>query len=783
MELMLGNNIDLLKTLEDNSIDAIVTDPPYGLNFMGKKWDYDVPSVEVWKECLRVLKPGGHLLSFAGTRTHHRMVVNIEDAGFEIRDMIVWGYGCLSEDTEILTTEGWKLYHKNINNDTILCYDIDKDEFSFNKPLRSFIYENQYPAYNIQSDYTDQIVSRNHRVIVERNGRKIFKCAEELETKENIPFLESLYDLPETIYDFRSCTSITKHDLLKRVQGQKNKFEKKGETFNTIRKAKENNFDLFCMWKPFSNTHMPYKKIKNSHLFKKMQWILQRTSVENTCTQRSAELETGKRNTSQRTNDWRNESSMEGWCNISQAEGVIYKSENKICQMPGRIHINGEKGRICNGTQTISSKTNKETIIENRMCPSYQSRCDRQQIGKSNVIQYKCGTQKIRRTNATIREIEYNGNVWCVEVPTGAFVARRNGKIFITGNSGFPKNLDVGKAVDKLQGNDRKVVGKKKGQGNIPNDRGKWGLKSNTDVIVDKGDSEWEGWGTALKPALEPITLARKPLSEKTVAQNVLKWGTGAINIGKSRIPVDPEVDDMLRETTRVGRQKGSDWEKNSGFKNENNKFTGVPEEGRWPANFIHDGSEEVISQFPYSKSTGGSGNASMGALGKTKYGKYALDVKAKHIGGLGDSGSTSRFFYCAKVSAKERNEGLDDLEDKMVGMSNGAQIHGEGYDKGQGIGLNVVKVMKNHHPTVKPIKLMSYLCNLITPPNGIVLDPFMGSGSTGVAAIKEGFDFIGMEMDDQYFEIATKRIEHQTGKEEKKEEVKKDRKTLGLFF
>lgn len=779
MELMLGNNIDLLKTLEDNSIDAIVTDPPYGLNFMGKKWDYDVPGIEVWKECLRVLKPGGHLLSFAGTRTHHRMVVNIEDAGFEIRDMIMWAYGCLSEDTEILTSEGWKHYHKNINNDIILCYDIDKNEFSFNKPLRSFIYENQYPAYSIQSDYTDQLVSRNHRVIVEREGRNVFKYAEELETKENIPFLESLYDLPKTIYDFQSCTSIEKYDLLRRVQEQENKSRKEGKKFNTIGKAKENNFNLSCMWNTISNIFVSYKKIQNSHLFTQMQRILQRPSVENTRTQGPSELETRERNTSQRTNDRRKKSSVERWYNIFQTKGEIYKSKDKICKMSGRIHINGEKGRICNGTPIIDGRTNKEAINENGVCTSHKSRCHGQQIGKSNVIQYKCGTQKVRRTDATIREVEYNGNVWCVEVPTGAFVARRNGKIFITGNSGFPKNLDIGKSVDKLQGNERKVVGKKKGQGNIPNDRGKWGLKPNTDIIVDEGNSEWEGWGTALKPALEPITLARKPLSEKTVAQNVLKWGTGAINIDKSRIPVDPEVDDMLRETTRVGRQKGSDWEKNSGFKNENNKFTGVPEDGRWPANFIHDGSDEVTSLFPYSKS------GSMKKPYKYTNNGYSLGKPTGETKQIyeANEGSASRFFYCAKVSKSERNEGLDELEDKMVGMSNGAQIHGEGYDKGQGIGLNVVKSMKNHHPTVKPIKLMSYLCNLITPPNGIVLDPFMGSGSTGIAAIKEGFDFIGMEMDEQYFEIATKRIENQMGKEETKEKVKKDKKAIGLFF
>jgi len=161
-----------MKQLPDNSIDSIVTDPPYGLSFMGKHWDYDVPGIDVWKEAYRVLKPGGHLLSFGGTRTYHRMACAIEDAGFQVRDMIQWIYGCLSEDTEILTINGWEHYHKAIELHPVLCYNIDKDTFEFCKPERSFIYENKHTAYRIQSDYTDQIVSRNHRCIVERGGRK-----------------------------------------------------------------------------------------------------------------------------------------------------------------------------------------------------------------------------------------------------------------------------------------------------------------------------------------------------------------------------------------------------------------------------------------------------------------------------------------------------------------------------------------------------------------------------------------------------------------------------------
>lgn len=133
MKLILGDCLEQLKSLEDESVDSIVTDPPYGLNFMGKKWDYDVPSVEVWRECLRVLKPGGHLLSFGGTRTYHRMVVNIEDAGFEIRDQIQWLYGCVSEDTEVLTDDGWDLYHR-ANGKRIAIFDAEQHTVQWEKP-------------------------------------------------------------------------------------------------------------------------------------------------------------------------------------------------------------------------------------------------------------------------------------------------------------------------------------------------------------------------------------------------------------------------------------------------------------------------------------------------------------------------------------------------------------------------------------------------------------------------------------------------------------------------
>ena len=215
--------------------------------------------------------------------------------------------------------------------------------------------------------------------------------------------------------------------------------------------------------------------------------------------------------------------------------------------------------------------------------------------------------------------------------------------------SGFPKSLNIGKAVDKLQGNEREVVGKRKAhdiRGNalmeatVPEYKKE---KSQIDIEITKGSSEWEGWGTALKPAHEPIVMARKPLAG-TVAQTVLDHGTGGINI----------------DECRVGN-----------------------EQGRYPANGMHDGSEEVQDIF------------------KDK----------------------ARYFYCAKASKKDRDEG-------------------------------------NEHPTVKPTELMKYLCRLVTPKGGVVLDPFMGSGSTGKAAMEEGLSFVGIEMDQDYFEIACARIE-----------------------
>ena len=240
--------------------------------------------------------------------------------------------------------------------------------------------------------------------------------------------------------------------------------------------------------------------------------------------------------------------------------------------------------------------------------------------------------------------------------------------------SGFPKSLNIGKAVDKKLGNERVTVGERTRNVKPFDDDNGWNSNNTTgNYIYTKGNTQYEGWGTALKPAHEPIVLARKPISEKSITDNVLKHETGGINIDDCRIELsegdDPRLGgegswktDKMAKDVYVGGYAGKDTKSN--------------ELGRFPANVMHDGLQE----------------------------------------------DWARYFYCPKTSKAERGE-------------------------------------LNTHPTVKPKKLMQYLCRLVTPKNGTVLDLFMGSGSTGIAAKDEGFDFIGIEKDKEYFEIAGARI------------------------
>jgi len=493
-ELVQGDCLKVMERVEDDSVDSIVTDPPYGLTqnkrggsgaasasnetpygrarigtgngaggFMGMKWDSGVPPVEIWEEAYRVLKPGGYLLAFGGSRTYHRMVVNIEDAGFEIRDQIMWLYG------------------------------------------------SGFPKSHSVSKAIDKL-GGDSAVLVE--------MAQALE---------------------------------------------------------------------------------------------------------QARLQRGM---------------------------TIKECDDKFCN--GSTNWNWIEGK-------------------------------RDRITQPSEEQMKLIAEEWSEMEPIFDAFNVKGNV------VGSITHSRSG------GKDFAKQ--VGSQAEKR-----------------------------AEIVFDHGTDpakQWEGWGTALKPAHEPIVVARKPF-KGTVAENVLEHGTGAMNIDGCRIPSDEEV------KTSIGAGFGGTSLFEGGTKER--KESEVRQE-RWPANVILD--EEAGAML----------------------------------------GEESRFFYCPKASKSERNKGCEELEPQKMGR-NQSSLDGGKILTGSGNERSNEK--QNHHPTVKPVDLMKYLCRLVTPPGGVVLDPFMGSGTTGIAACVEGFNFIGIEREEDYIEIARNRIE--TWVEEKEEQVREERAQTSLF-
>lgn len=391
--------------------------------------------------------------------------------------------------------------------------------------------------------------------------------------------------------------------------------------------------------------------------------------------------------------------------------------------------------------------------------------------------------------------------------------------------SGFPKSLSIGKGVDKLFGNERESLGiSKNGSGaqliKINNHgKGDTGVGymdgSGKEFEITKGTSEWEGYGTALKPAVEIFTLAQKPLSEKTYVANVLKWGVGALNIDGCRVGLTPGVDDSQVRTMNRGKKDGDDgWGMNNTAAD---KPQVVSPAGRFPANLIIECTcektieqEEVISggfgamkigmsdtgqsktqdydncqsqkkkntyvvhtdpncpcalldkQSGVSKSTGGrtvkrSGGGNVGS------GKLSEKSWSNDDPGFGDTGGASRFFYCAKASQREKQLGCENLhwcEGKLIDKETWEKLNAENIaHKDDKDFVQHILSKGNIHPTVKPLSLMRYLCKLITPKTGVVLDPFAGSGSTFIAAKQEGFDYVGVELNWDYCQIIKARI------------------------
>ena len=714
-----GNMLEMLDVIEPNSIDAIVTDPPYELGFMSKSWDSSGIAFqkETWEKCLKVLKPGGYLLAFGGSRTSHRIACAIEDAGFEIRDTIMWLYGCLSEDTEVLTQQGFKQFHKITNDDKIRVYDIKARIYKWETPQRWSVYKTeQDTCYRIKSDSTDQLVSRNHRCLVEREGKLVFEFAENLRSMERVPVLS--YDIP---YLQEGRRDILFTDLL----------------WQDERLAKE--------------------------LFSK--WVRKEKSEEGSCRG--------------------NKFCMERWSNLSESKRELFQSANKICSVSERVYIDGEKRWICDGTSITGGSTDRETFVENRGSTPQESQCGGQQIGESDVICNEQRSQDVRgwktytTTLATVTPEQYSGIIFCPTVSTGCFVARRNGKVFITGNSGFPKSMDISKSLDKHFGFQGEKIGERKFGKTSTGQSAGWhnnnvAKTGKQDIFAPATDlaKRWQGFGTALKPAYEPIIVARKPC-EGSCIDNVMKYGVGGINIDECRVPTDDTWSRKEQETNAAEgyqrKNKSMYCQKSDGEMHEN---------GRFPANVIltYDETdfEEVCGGMPTSGRHGSVKNQPNVTGESGIYNSYGdhPDFTA-----YTDEGSAARYFMRCNYNNRDEVNLEFDQKRYIYSPKASKRDRNEGLPNGQ----------HNIHPTLKPVSLMQYLVRLVTPKCGTILDPFNGSGSTGKAAMYENNDrnadykYIGIELSAEYLAISDARIRYASGATETPDDAAISNKPQGI--
>lgn len=342
---------------------------------------------------------------------------------------------------------------------------------------------------------------------------------------------------------------------------------------------------------------------------------------------------------------------------------------------------------------------------------------------------------------------------------------------------GFPKSLDIGKAIDKAAGAEREVVGpkfyaghdvRKKDPGGQTmgegwrrpwqNDREAMLRRTHETAPASDEAKKWDGWGTALKPAYEPIIVARKPLVG-TVAQNILKHGVGGLNIDGCRITYLGKSDQIeatrsQRKTSRSGALAGGGREDH-----ERKSFTPTASPiGRWPANILLD--EEAAEMLDEQTGILKSGKLDTANNSIAIFGSITRGTGKRSTVLEANSGGASRFFYCAKVSPAERNAGLETMDWVLAGEMTGRQEGSAGLESPRA-GAGRSSGGRNFHPTVKPVALMRYLVRLVTPPGGRVVDPFLGSGSTGIAVLMEGAQFIGVELDPEYLTIARRRIVH----------------------
>lgn len=515
-----GDCVEVLKGYEDGSIGAIVSDPPYDLvgnsrkgspqpgdlgtpygrsgpskarGFMGKEWDGTgiAFSADLWNEMYRVLRPGGVVKAFSGTRTFHRMAAAMAEAGFIDLRVCAWNYGCLSEDTEVLTRNGWEHYHRATVGTHVMGFDPVTEEFRWMPVEDTYEYTYDREAYRLVGEGSDHTVSTNHRCLVERGGEWSFVYAEQLEDTEVVP-----------------CVSVRLHPQEQDasvVQPEVCCGEAAEASVGTQGSAS----DLHRVWEGVLEAgSVDSQRVEGGGERPGVLTRVQRGEPgEGLGEARSQGCGCGVPGVPQACcgeDAGSEQPRMEGGCDLLPQEGRVPQAEDQVCAVSSPAGLDGSQGRVRHGASASGSGSNRSAPDLYGGRASCEPQRGGQQHRELDAVPHEPGSQVVRgarysvahleRSTVRVERIDYKGMVWCVKVPTGAFVARRNGMAFVTGNSGFPKSTNIGKKLAQYEA----------AQASDP-----FWLEPDTDVA--KGSERFRNWGTALKPAWEPVVIGRKP--------------------------------------------------------------------------------------------------------------------------------------------------------------------------------------------------------------------------------------------------------------------------------
>lgn len=566
---------------------ATVTDPPYGLSepppiervltawlagdeyehnkggMMGKSWDNLPPDPRYWRALLDITYPGGYLFAFSGTRTADLLGISCRLGGWEPFDRIshfAWVQGCIDDQTEVLTADGWTHYREPIANKQILCYNVDNDTFSWERPERIFVYDYEDTAYRIKSDFTDQLVSKGHRCLVEQKGNLVFQTARWFNAGQEIrvPVLENLPDLLKALSGEGCTCSAQGQDLFSPLCQQSNRRRSQAQAAQANVRTGHDLGYLQNLRNGILQVKRTGKKIKRALLQLSVYGKGAYQGVDWAFSQRASGVVRGGGTVFQRKDERGKQSRLAGGDNLPKNQGCLWLFQSKIRQMSRRIFQYGKsKNPLCGRVPLVCGATVGTGTDHSRDGTPYRSQSRKQQPGQSDAFQNSQRSQIIRGSRFTTAHLAivqpeyYKGLMWCPQVPSGAFVARRNGKIFITGNSGMKKGADVGKALDKEAGAEREVTGpptRHAGQSY------QWGGEVKHLTHSERKASQtapatplaqvFNNYGTGLAPKHEPILLFRKPREGRTFAQLAREFGSGALDIDSTRVNAPEGIDD-----------------------------------------------------------------------------------------------------------------------------------------------------------------------------------------------------------------------------------------------